>query len=133
LFGSTGAFISTDTIEGFARLAAALSLLASYRIGRGGGWYRARQRVVRVVTAASRKPTASRGRGSAPEPGPLREARSRRPSLHAIVAAVWLALSLALVAYATIRGEFALAELDGFDSVATYSLGPVAPQFDESP
>jgi hypothetical protein len=40
---------------------------------------------------------------------------------------------LVLVAYAAIRGELALAELDGFDLVATYSLAPPAPLFDPSP
>ena len=55
-----------------------------------------------------------------------------RLRLHSIVALLWLALSLMLVAYATIRGELALAELDGFDLVATYSFSPAAPLFDES-
>lgn len=53
--------------------------------------------------------------------------------MHSLVAGLWIALSLVLVAYATIRGELALAELDGFDLVATYSLSPPALLFDEAP
>ena len=52
--------------------------------------------------------------------------------LHVIVAGLWISLSLVIVAYATIRGEVAFAELDGLDLVATYSLGPVAPLLDSS-
>jgi hypothetical protein len=52
--------------------------------------------------------------------------------VHSIVAALWIALSLVFVAYAAVRGELALAELDGYDLVTTYSLSPPAPLFDES-
>jgi len=125
--------IGTDTIESFAQVAAALALLASYKIGRGGGWYRARQRVARAAATGPQRAGDSHGRSSSPDPGPLRSAKARRFRLHAIVATLWIALSLALVAYATIRGELALAELDGFDLVATYSLAPPAPLFEPSP
>jgi hypothetical protein len=121
--------ISPDTIESLARTAAAVVLLASYKIGRGG-WPRSRQRVARVAVSG---PQASRGRGSSPDPGPRRVPKLRRFQLHSIVAALWIALSLVFVAYATIRGELALAELDSFDLVAAYSLSPPAPLFDESP
>ena len=124
--------ISADTIEDLVRIAAAVSLLASYKIGRGG-WPRSRQRVARVFAAGPRRPVDSRGRGSSPDPGPSRGAKPRRLRLHSIVAGAWIALSLAFIAYATIRGELALAELDGFDLMATYSLGPPAPPVDEMP
>lgn len=127
---SKGNSISADTIESLARIAAAVSLLASYKIGRGG-WPRARQRVARAAVTGPQRPGASRGRSSSVDPGPSRAAKPRRFRLHSIVAALWIALSLVLVAYATIRGELALAELDGFDLVATYSLSP-PPLFDES-
>jgi hypothetical protein len=125
--------IGADSIESFARVAAALALLASYKIGRGGGRYRARQRVARAAATGAQRPGASRGGSSSPDPGPLRAAKPRRFQLHAIVATLWIALSLVLIAYATVRGELALAELDGFDLVATYSLAPPAPLFDLSP
>jgi len=125
--------IGADTIESFAQVAAALALLASYKIGRGGGRYRAHQRVARATATGPQRAGDSRGRSSSPDPGPLRAAKPRRFRLHAIVATLWIALSLVLVAYGTIRGELALAELDGFDLVATYSLAPSAPLFDPSP
>jgi hypothetical protein len=109
----------------------ALSLLASYKIGRGGGWYRARQRAARIAACAPQKLRDSSGRSSSPAPGPMREAKRRRLSLHVIVAGLWIALSLLLVGYATLRGEIALAELDGLDLVATYSSA-IAPRIDEA-
>ena len=127
-----GGFISADTIESVTRLAAALSRLASYKIGRGGGSTRARQRAARIAAAGPQKSRDPDGRTSAPAPGPMHEAKRRRLSLHVIVAGLWIALSLLLVGYATIRGEVAFAELDGLDLVATYSLGPVGPLLDET-
>ena len=127
-----GGFIGADTLEGITRLAAALSLLASYKSGRGGGWRRARQRVTRMVASGPQKRREPGGRNSAPTPGPLPEPRRQRFRLHVIVAGLWIALSLLLVGYATIRGEVAFAELDGLDLVATYSWGPVAPLLDST-
>jgi hypothetical protein len=111
----------------------ALALLASYKIGRGGGWSRARQRVARTAFGVPQKPRDSGGRSSSPTPGPMREARRRRFSVHVIVAGMWFALSLLLIGYATLRGEIALAELDGLDLVATYSAGTAAPPLGETP
>jgi hypothetical protein len=124
--------ISTDSLEGITRLAVALSLLASCKSGRGGGWRRARQRVARIVASGPQKQRDPGGRTSSPAPGPLPEPNHHRLSLHVIVAGLWITLSLLLVGYATIRGELAFAELDGLDLVATYSLGPVAPLLDSS-
>ena len=124
--------IGSDTIESFARVAAALSLLASFKIGRGG-WPRSRQRVARAAATGAQKQAHSRGHSSSPDPGPQHAAKTPRFRLHAIVATLWIALSLALVAYATIRGELALAEFDDFDLVATYSLARPAPLFDDTP
>jgi hypothetical protein len=72
------------------------------------------------------------GRTSSPTPGPMRDAKRRRVRLHVFVAGLWIALSLLLVGYATIRGEVALAELDGIDLAATYSLGSPAPPVDKT-
>jgi len=123
--------INADTVEGITRLAVALSLLTSYKIGRGGSWHRARQRVARIL-ANTQKQRDPGGRSSSPTPGPVPEPKRQTFRLHVIVAGLWLALSLLLVAYATIRGEVAFAELDGLDLVTTYSLGPVAPLLDPS-
>ena len=125
-----GGFIGADTLEGITRLAVALSLLASYKSGRGGGWRRARQRVARIVASGPQRQRELGGRASSPTPGPVPEPKHRRFRLHVIVAGLWIALSLLVVGYATIRGEVAFAELDGLDLVATYSWGPVAPLLD---
>ena len=124
--------INADTVEGITRLAVALSLLTSYKIGRGGSWHRARQRVARILANGPQKQRDPGGRSSSLTPGPVPESKRQTFRLHVIVAGLWLALSLLLVAYATIRGEVAFAELDGLDLVSTYSLGPVAPLLDPS-
>ena len=125
--------INADTVEGITRLAVALSLLTSYKIGRGGSWRRARQRVARILANGPQKQRDLGGRSSSPTPGPVPGSKRQTFRLHVIVAGLWLALSLLLVAYATIRGEVAFAELDGLDLVTTYSLGPVAPLLDPGP
>jgi hypothetical protein len=107
-----------------------LSLLASYKSG--GGWRRARQRVARIVASGPQKQRDPGGRTSSPTPGPVPEPKHQRFRLHVIVAGLWIALSLLVVGYATIRGEVAFAELDGLDLVAAYSWGPVAPLLDSS-
>lgn len=122
--------ISADSLEGITRLAVALSLLASYKSGRGGGWHRVRQRIARIAASAPQRQRDRSGRSSAPTPGPVPEAKRQAFRLHVIVAGLWIALSVVIVAYATIRGEVAFAELDGLDLVATYSLGPIAPLLD---
>jgi hypothetical protein len=54
--------------------------------------------------------------------------RRRRLRLHAVIAAVWISLSLAVLCYVAVEGEHALAEFDGFDLVTTYVLQPLAPE-----
>jgi hypothetical protein len=115
--------ISVDAFEGFARLAGAVSLLALYKIGRGSGWHRARQRA--AGERALRKPGSSSPRGSSSAPGPAPESKPGRLRLHALVAGLWIVLSLVLLSYATIRGELALADLDGLDLLTTYSWSPL--------
>ena len=125
-----GGYIGADTLEGITRLAVALSLLASYKSG--GGWRRARRRVARIVAGGPHKQRDPGCRTSSPTPAPVPEPKHQRFRLHVIVAGLWIALSLLVVGYATIRGEAAFAELDGLDLVATYSWGPVAPLLDST-
>jgi hypothetical protein len=40
------------------------------------------------------------------------------------ITGLWVALLLAIIAYALVDGEAVLAELDGLDLVAAYSLSP---------
>jgi hypothetical protein len=118
--------ISVDAFETFARFAGALSLLALYKIGRGSGRHRVRERI-----AKGERALRSRGgescRGSSPAPGPASESKRDRLRLHAIVAGLWIVLSLALLGYATIEGELAFADLDGFDLLTTYTWSPDGP------
>jgi hypothetical protein len=116
--------ISVDVFESFARLAGAVSLLALSKIGRGSGWHRARQRDANTERGP-RKLSTSSPHGSSHAPGPMPGTRPERVRLHAIVAGLWIILSLALLGYATIEGELAFADLDGLDLVTTYSWSPI--------
>ena len=110
--------MNADAVETFARVAVTLTLLASYKIGRGGGFHRARQRLVRAVRPSGQGTRDAGGRGSSPSPGPApeRSARSarerRRAWLRELATAFWIALLLFAVVYATVRGEAAFADLE---------------------
>ena len=54
-----------------------------------------------------------------------REPEARRWRLHAIVAGLWIALSIAVIGYATLEGELALADLDGLELLAAYAWEPL--------
>jgi len=114
--------IRAEAFESLARLAGVLSLLATWKIGRGSASHRWRQRRARI--AEDDAPRSSRGWAS-PARGRSRETRSPRLSLHSIVAVAWIALSLIVLAYAAIAGERALAEFDGYDLVTLYSSLPL--------
>lgn len=100
----------SETIEGLTRLAAALALLASYKVGRGGGWTRARQRLARAVVLGLRN--APSGKGSAPSPGPVDARKHSRERLGAALTALWLVLLLSIVGYVEFRGAAVWAELE---------------------
>jgi len=68
--------------------------------------------------------TSCRGNMS-PERERSRETKRPRFSLHSIIAVAWIALSLVVLAYATIEGERALAEFDGYDLLALYASLPL--------
>src|SRR5215831_20310724 len=99
------------------RVALALALLASLKIGRGG-LHRMRQRLFRTAKPADRSARGADGRGS---PSPLAPALPANPSpsgarrrawLTDAGTAFWIILLLFAVAYATVRGEWAFADLD---------------------
>jgi hypothetical protein len=106
-FAGQGDLIGADTIESFARIAGAISLLASFKIGRGGGWARARQRLARSTLNRTRRPRARKR--SASTPGEIRRYRDR---LRVLVVALWIALLLSIVGYAAVEGEAGMAQLD---------------------
>src|ERR1700693_4672669 len=119
-FAGQGDLIGADTIESFARLAGAISLFASCKIGRGGGWTRARQRLARGVAGRLAHPRAVSGRGSSPSPGPLENTKRHRDRLRVAILALWIALLVSIVGYIEVRGEAGLADLEavGFPIVA---------------
>jgi len=111
-FAGQGDLTGADTIEGFARLAGAVSLLASFKIGRGGGWTRARQRLARSTRYRTRQVKAQTRRASASVPAPFEGVRRYRDRLRALIVALWIALLLSIVGYAAIDGEAGLAQLE---------------------
>jgi hypothetical protein len=98
-----GDFIGVDNIESFARLVGAISLLASFRIGRGGGWNRARQRLARGISYSARRARALAHRERRPKPRTTKRYRDR---LRALIVALWI------VGYAALAGEAGMAQLD---------------------
>ena len=120
-FVGQGDLTGVDTIESFARLAGAISLLASFKIGRGGGWTRARQKLARSTLYRTRQTRAPTRKRSASTPGEIRRYRDR---LRVLIVALWIALLLSILGYAAVEGEAGMAQLDGLDLVAAYSLSP---------
>lgn len=110
--------MNVDAVETFARVAVALTLLASHKIGRGGGFHRARQKIGRAVRRIRPGPPDAGGRASSPSPSPAPEKSSgsarerRRAWLREAAIALWIALLLFAIVYATVRGESAFADLE---------------------
>ena len=89
-----------------------MALLASYKIGRGGGGARARQKLARAAQGRSRLSRAATGRATSSSPGPIPTTQRHRDRLRIIVAALWIALLLSIVGYIEVRGEAGFADLD---------------------
>lgn len=103
--------LSTDLVDEITRVSGALALLAAYRIGSGGGWTGARQRLARSRNGA-RSARPKRARGSSLAQGPLRKARRYGDRLRLGVAVIWMALLLSILVYAEVKGEGGLAEFE---------------------
>jgi hypothetical protein len=123
-FSCCGARTGVDTIETFARVAGALSLLASFRMGRGGEWRRAREKFGRLATTGLRKPRRPNNEAPAPTPAPGPSRKRQLAWLDRAVTVLWIVSLLFIVGYATVKGELALADLDELDLLAVYSLAP---------
>jgi hypothetical protein len=111
-FAGQGDLTGADTIENFARLAGAISLLASLKIGRGSGWTRARQRVARRTLDRARQARTPFRKRAASALGPVENIRRYSDRLRVLIVALWIALLLAIVGYAAVAGEAAMAELE---------------------
>jgi hypothetical protein len=111
-FAGQGDLTGADTIESFARLAGAISLLASFKIGRGSGWIRARQRLARGTRYRTRQARAQIRRGSASTRAPVEGIKRYRDRLRELMVALWIALLLSIVGYAAVDGEAGMAQLE---------------------
>lgn len=104
--------MNADTVESFARLAGTVALLATYKFGLGGGFFRMKRRFARTRSSAICKPRAVGEHGPASaKPLDDRPQRQRR-EISGLMVAAWVALLLLIVAYAAVRGESALSDLD---------------------
>ena len=111
-YAGQGDVTGADTIESFARLAGAISLLASFKIGRGSGWTRARQRLARGTRYRTRQARAQIRRGSASTRAPVEGIKRYRDRLREVMVALWIALLLSIVGYAAVDGEAGMAQLE---------------------
>ena len=103
--------LNSDLVDALTRVTGALSLLAAYKIGSGGGWTRARQRLARSAVGA-RGARPSSGRGSTSPHGPREKPRRPAARLRLGVAAVAVALLLSILAYAEFKGDGGFAGLE---------------------
>jgi len=103
--------MNADTLESFARLAGTLALLATYKIARGGGLHRARQRIARAV-APARKLRAPSGRSYEAAPRPSPAASRARRAASGVMFALWLSLLLMVLGYIAVSGESAFSDFD---------------------
>jgi len=111
-YAGQGDLTGADTIESFARLAGAISLLASFKIGRGSGWTRARQRLARGTRYRTRQTHAQIRRGSASTRALVDGSKRYRDRLRELMVALWIALLLSIVGYAAVDGEAGMAQLE---------------------
>ena len=100
----------------------ALSLLTSFKRGHRGVW---RRILPKNSCEATRRQTCDAGECIAS----TEDASTDRRECHWLwldkaITALWVALLLSIVAYALVDGEAVLAQLDGLDLVAAYSLSP---------
>jgi hypothetical protein len=100
----------------------ASSLLASFKRGHRSGRRRALQK-----SASEAIPKQIRDPGeriAAAEDAPAGERKRYWLWLDIAITGLWVALLLSIIAYALVEGEAVLAQLDGLDLVAAYSMSP---------
>jgi hypothetical protein len=114
--------IRAHKIESSANITGASSLFASLKRGHRGRRHRALQKSTSEVI---RQQTRDPGEWFvATEDAPSGQRRRYWVWLDNAITGLWVALLLAIIAYALVDGEAVLAELDGLDLVAAYSLSP---------
>ena len=110
--------MSAGAIESFAKLAGALAVLASFKIG-GGRANRARQRSART-TALARRTRELDDHAPSRRPNSKRHSRRRHAGVNRVLIMIWLVLLLFIVGYATVRGPSALSDLDEAKVITDY-------------
>jgi len=108
--------MSAGAIEGFAKVAGALAVLASFKIG--GRANRLRRRIAR--TTAARRTRELDDHASSPRPNCKRNSRRRHVAVNRVLIMIWLGLLLFIVGYATVRGPSALSDLDEAKVITDY-------------
>ena len=114
--------IRTHRLVHFAGLAGVPSLLTWFRTG-----VRDHRQRIRRKRGLGITPQPSRESAERPPSHDATEVDTRRRYWHwfdVAVTVLWVAFLLFIVAYAVVKGEIALAQLDGLALVATYSLSP---------
>src|SRR5208282_2192974 len=110
--GPSQILTGTDILGDVTRLAGVLSLLAAYRIGRGGRWTRARPKPARATFVGPRPGDSASGRRS-PSLRSLAQATKRHGARLSFAAALFsMALLLSILAYAEVRSGSGLVELE---------------------
>jgi len=109
--------MSAGAIESFAKLAGALAVLASFKIG--GRANRLRQRFART-TAARRTRELDDHASSRRQPNCKRDSGRRHAGVSRVLVMIWLVLLLFIVGYATVRGPYALSDLDEAKVITDY-------------
>jgi hypothetical protein len=114
--------IRAHKIESSVNVTGASSLFASLKRAHSGQRHLALQKSTsEVIRQQTRDPGE---RIVAPEDAPSGERERYWHWLDNAITGLWVALLLAIIAYALVDGEAVLAQLDGLDLVAAYSLSP---------
>lgn len=110
---------NSDLIEAVTRLSGALSLLAAYKIGCGGGWTRARARLQRPRLTGPAYPAPASGRGTTAGRESRHGAKCSRAWLRFGAALLAAASLCSILAYVEVRVEAGWAEPEamGFEVV----------------
>lgn len=105
-------------------LAGAMSLLASFRSGRGASRGACKKQDFGAFNAIEQHASIPDTQLSLPEDGHADTGNSQWRWLDRAMVALWVAVLLSIVACALIGGEAVMAQLDGLYLLAAYSLSP---------
>ena len=116
--------IRAHKIGSSVSLAGAMSLLASFKPGRNGRRSAREKQDFSASDAIEQQASSTNTQLSSPEDDQADTGKSHWRWLDRAIVALWIAMLLSIIAYALIGGEVVMAQLDGLDLVAAYSLWP---------